>query len=170
MREEANTWSCKILSFFIFLQCAFCVFVSISVHLGSNPFSDIKLRFSDTKFPGATSLIYNESRRSPARGFPALTRQKNHLGNLKKIPEVGPAAVDTWFHFPGEGLGDGFFLLGTPGGSSCLHRTAAPQRVASIWKPVRNADSQAPPRTFRVKSTPEQDAQVIPGHGGGWQR
>lgn len=65
--------------------------------MASNPFSDVKLRFSDTKFPGATSLVYNESQKESSQWVPSPDQTEESPGKLKKIPEVGPAAMGTDF-------------------------------------------------------------------------
>lgn len=89
---------------------------------------------------------------SPASGLPALAIQKNHLGNLKKIPEVGFTAMRADF-IPLEKAWVVGFPFWNSRDSAVLPslNCVDPQSVTSIWKLVRNADSQAPPRTFRVR-------------------
>lgn len=87
----------------------------MSVHLAS-----LKLRFSDTKFPGATSLVYNESQKESSQWVPSPDQTEESPGKLKKIPEVGPAAMGTDF-ISLEKVWVMSFPFGNSRGSVCLH-------------------------------------------------
>lgn len=78
--------SSKVTIVFYLLSKCFqkCLFLYQSISASISPFSDIKLRFLEIKFPGSTYLVDKESQNSPASGSPTLLACKTHLGNLKK--------------------------------------------------------------------------------------
>lgn len=127
-----------ILFYLFFSVLSNAVYLFLYQSFAQQPFSDGKLRFPDPRFPGATSLVNNESPNESSQWAPSADHTEESLGKLKqKIPEVGFTAVGTDFITLEK-----VWVVGFPCWNSrdsvCLHQTLLSSKcgphLEACWK------------------------------------